>query len=107
MNTVTGHPIVIIQICFKDLNLYICKQCGVLGYFVHYFWLFCSAIQAVGLNFLTFNPFLGPYIAYTYCLGVSHDHILYLLTLCFWFQNFVNGKQLSAVSWTKKFNHLG
>ena len=47
MNTVTGRPIVIIQICFKDLNLYICKQCWVSGYFVHYVWLFCLAIQAV------------------------------------------------------------
>ena len=83
INTVTGHPIFIIQICFKDLNLYICKQCGVLAYFVHYFWLFCSAVQAVGQISSLFNPFLGPYMAFTYYPGVPHDHILYLLTFCF------------------------
>ena len=33
--------------------------------------------------------------------------LLYQLTLGFSFQNFVNGKQLSAVSRTKKFNNLG
>ena len=63
--------------------------------------------QGCRSNSLTLNPFLGPYIAYTYYLGVPHDHIMYQLTLGFWFQNLVNGKQLSAVSWTKKFNHLG
>ena len=77
------------------------------GLLFAFFGLFCSAIQAVGQISSLFNPFLGPYIAYTYYLAVPHDHILYQLTLGLWFQNFVNGKQLSAVSWTKKFNHLG
>ena len=78
------------------------------------FGLFCALFLVILFsnpgcrsNFLILTPFLGPHIAYTYYLGVPHDHILYLLTLGFWFQNFVNGKQLSAVSWTKKFNHLG
>ena len=78
------------------------------------FGLFCALFLVILFinpgclsNFLTINPFFGPYMAYTYYLGVPHYHVLYLLTLGFWFQNFVNGKQFSAVNWTKKFNHLG
>ena len=78
------------------------------------FGLFCAFLggyfvqqSRLSVKFPYFNPFLGPDTAYTYYLGVPHDHILYQLTLDFWFQNFVNGKQLSAVSLTKKFNHLG
>ena len=58
MNTVTGHPIVIIQICFKDLNLYICKQCGVLGFFLALFLVILFSNPGCRSNFLTFNPHL-------------------------------------------------
>ena len=77
------------------------------GLLCAFFWVILFSNSGCRSNFLTFNPFLDPNIAYTYYLAVPHDHILYQLTLGFWFQNFVNGKQLSAVSWTKKFNHLG
>ena len=107
INTVTGHPIVIIPSVLKIFTFRFVSSAGFLGYFVHYFLLFCSAIQAVGQISSPLTPFYGPCMAYTYYLGVPHDHILYLITYGFWFQNFVNRKQLSAVSWTKKFNHLG
>ena len=64
-------------------------------------------IKGGGQGGLKCKKLLTPSICDTYYLAVPHDHILYQLTLCFWFQNFVNGKELSAVSWTKKFNHMG
>ena len=74
---------------------------------MHFFLVILFSNPRCRSNFLTFDPLLGPYMAYRDYLGVPNYHIFYLLTLGISFQNLVNGKQLAAVNWTKKFNKLG